>query len=47
MKILKYALVPALLALFIMNPAYSKDTVSVLYFDNVSRIRNMPGCQKA
>jgi TolB-like protein len=37
MKILKYALVPALLALFIMNPAYSKDTVSVLYFDNVSK----------
>jgi TolB-like protein len=37
MKIFKQIIAPALFALFIINPAFAKDTVSVLYFDNVSK----------
>jgi TolB-like protein len=37
MKILKRAAAPVLIMLYIVNPVYAKDTVSVLYFDNMSK----------
>lgn len=37
MKILRCVAVPIIAALFIINPVYAKDTVSVLYFDNTAK----------
>ena len=37
MKIFKCIAAPALLALFIINPVFARVTVSVFYFDNVSK----------
>jgi TolB-like protein len=37
MKIFRQAAVPVMIALFIINSVYAKDTVSVLYFDNMAK----------